>query len=436
MINLKGMLQWGCNPSFSASKNQAIELSNKNAVVFGLADLFYALLAYLILDDWYIAWVFIGSALLFLVLPLSLAAIGFVDLSRICLTIIGSLLVTVVSFYFGRESQAHITLLLGGITPFLTIKTDEYKLLVIAFLTPILCFIFLLYFDFSLGPQFVYRDDSIKNIVFILVCLFVYVATFMVIWNSQKMQEAFEKQLMNKNLEVSNLVNVLTHDMANHLTVIISGHEIIKHKPEKLALLLPKISKHCQSASQVIDTVKELQAIEQGKAKIGLKILNTYEFVHEFVQDVQDLGKRKNIKIQLEGESKSRISGHGSILRNQVFMNILTNAIKFSDPGETVTFSLQDDNYADRVILRIKDHGIGMPESVRKNIFRNDVITNRQGTSGEKGTGFGLPIAKRFMGMLGGQMIVNSTERRPDSDTHGTEFVLYFPIYRETDAAI
>lgn len=436
LIHLKGVMQWGCDPNFAASKNQAIELSNKNAVGFGVADLLYALLSYLILDDWYMASVFVVSSLLFLGLPLFLAAIGFVDLSRICVTIIGSLLVTVVSFYFGRESQAHISLLLGGITPFLTIKTDEYKLLVIAFLTPILCFICLWYFDFSLGPQFVYRDDSIKDIVFILICLFVYVATFLVIWNSQKMQQAFEKQLMNKNLEVSNLVNVLTHDLANHLTVMIGCHDVIKQKPEKLSLLLPKISKHSQSASQVVDTVKELQAIEQGKAKIELKPININEFVHEFVQDVQELGNRKNIKIQLEGESISWILGHGNILRNQVFMNILTNGIKFSDPGQTVTFSLQDDNYANRVVLRIWDRGVGMPESIRKNIFRNDVITNRQGTKGEKGTGFGLPIAKRFMGMLGGQVKVNSNERNLDSGTHGTEFILYFPIYRETDAAI
>jgi two-component system sensor histidine kinase VicK len=92
----------------------------------------------------------------------------------------------------------------------------------------------------------------------------------------------------------------------------------------------------------------------------------------------------------------------------RVLENLLSNAIKFTNPGGEVTLSLK--NARQRVLLQVKDTGIGIPQAWQESIFNKFTNLNRQGTEGEVSTGLGLYIVKQIVEMHHGKIWVESEE--------------------------
>ena len=100
-------------------------------------------------------------------------------------------------------------------------------------------------------------------------------------------------------------------------------------------------------------------------------------------------------------------------------MNILTNSIKFSNPGGSINISSQKvDN---QIFVSFKDEGIGMNQKMLEAIFQIENLKSRKGTTGEIGTGFGMPLIKKFLGKYGGSISIYSSDTK---DKHGTEVVI------------
>ncbi|CAG0940062.1 partial serine/threonine-protein kinase RsbW, partial [Candidatus Brocadiaceae bacterium] len=105
--------------------------------------------------------------------------------------------------------------------------------------------------------------------------------------------------------------------------------------------------------------------------------------------------------------------------------NLLTNAIKFSHPGSTVTLSGEVKN--SEVILKVADQGVGMSESQIDSLFRIDVKNSHPGTQGEKGTGLGLLLIKEFVQKHNGTIEIRS---EPDK---GSTFIIRLPQSIQTE---
>jgi len=96
----------------------------------------------------------------------------------------------------------------------------------------------------------------------------------------------------------------------------------------------------------------------------------------------------------------------------------MSNAIKFSyDNSEIILSCWKEDTF---VYLTVEDFGVGMNDELVKNVFKSNVKTNRPGVKGEKGTGFGIPLAYSYMQKYGGDIYVESWEGK------GTRFTLKF----------
>ncbi|NRA47188.1 MAG: ATP-binding protein [Oligoflexales bacterium] len=111
-------------------------------------------------------------------------------------------------------------------------------------------------------------------------------------------------------------------------------------------------------------------------------------------------------------------------LGNQVINNILSNAVKFSYPEGTITIKCENSG-SEEVVLSIMDQGIGMPDSLKEKLFSLGEQTSRNGTAGERGTGFGMPLVKTFVDYYGGRVEIKTSEKIGKSNEHGTTFFLY-----------
>ena len=95
---------------------------------------------------------------------------------------------------------------------------------------------------------------------------------------------------------------------------------------------------------------------------------------------------------------------------NSVLSNLISNSIKFSYPDSLIEINILAAG-ENKVEIQFKDNGIGMSEEMVSNVFSFSHNISRDGTNGEKGTGFGLPILKKYIEIYEGEISVISKEQ-------------------------
>lgn len=132
----------------------------------------------------------------------------------------------------------------------------------------------------------------------------------------------------------------------------------------------------------------------------------------------------KDLKIKMDlCKNNPKILSEKNSLTLSILSNIITNAIKFShQSGSIIITSKTNKEY---LTLSVKDDGIGMPAELIENLFDPTKKTTRNGTGGERGTGFGMPLVKTFIDKHKAKIEVNSYE----GENHGTEFMISFRIW-------
>jgi signal transduction histidine kinase len=224
------------------------------------------------------------------------------------------------------------------------------------------------------------------------------------------------------------LVNILCHDLSSPLTVLIFYfEEIMREMPSPVHVEYgSKAQRSLRTMLNIVTKVKEMQAIAQGKQTLQLYKVDVEEVLQEVLQDYESQLKAKDLKVVFYKNSERRIiiDGDKVIFKSQVFSNIFSNAIKFSYPGSIIKLSLTKENGI--VLVAVEDHGMGIPKDLIDKLFKWSEKTNRYGTNNEKGTGFGLPLAKIYVEMMKGSISVESrTDKNSQADT-GTKFTIQF----------
>ena len=242
-----------------------------------------------------------------------------------------------------------------------------------------------------------------------------------------------ELRLTNSNLnthikKTKNLVRVLCHDLANSIGIVKSSNYFLKTKNPKRSRedLWKKVDLAVQNQIDLIEQVRTVEANESGKIKLQLANVDMVAILNKSKELMEYKLSEKDIKLDIPEMAHFFVYAEATSLLNNVINNLITNAIKFSFEGSTISISFESE--ASCQVVRIEDQGIGIPESMRVNLFDTYKETSRLGTKGEKGTGFGMPLVKAYMESYGGSISVQSTERKYglDNDNHGTKFTLNF----------
>ena len=226
--------------------------------------------------------------------------------------------------------------------------------------------------------------------------------------------------------EKRNLIRILSHDLNNYINVIFTAVALsakyAASVPEKVGVILGKIKRAAENQRSLIAHIVEIEALSSGKKHLELKpvsLLSTYE-QGEFVFRDKLLAKELSLQLECNIENPM-VLADPILLSNSVFNNILSNAIKFSPNGAKIRVEISTHSPS-ILCLSIRDHGIGMPENLKKDIFSADKATSRVGTAGEQGTGFGMPLVKTYVEQFGGSISLESSEKSIDNDNHGTCF--------------
>ena len=224
----------------------------------------------------------------------------------------------------------------------------------------------------------------------------------------------------------------MSHDIRTPMNAIIGFTSLaathIDHK-EQVLDYLKKISTSSQHLLSLINDVLDKSRIESGKVKIEEKAVHLPDLVHDVRSIIQPNISSKRLALFIDTMDVVDEDIITDPLRlNQVLLNILSNAIKFTPTGGMVSIRIAQKPGAPKGCgnyeFRIKDNGIGINKEFQKHIFEEFTREENSTVSGIQGTGLGLSITKNIVDLMGGTITLESEPGK------GSEFIvnLCFPL--------
>lgn len=238
--------------------------------------------------------------------------------------------------------------------------------------------------------------------------------------------------LKAKNESIKKLLRIVSHDIANPLTVIITSSKILDKKltadSNEHILYLDKIKKSTGMIKEILDHSRKLEALDSGKASYQAVELGLNDIIENSLFVFKSQMEEKCIQFEYDFEANKNVMLYGEpiSIKNQVFNNLFSNAIKFIERGKRISINAVEENSL--LIVNFSDQGCGMAPDTLKNIFRSDIKTSHKGLDGEEGTGFGMPLLHATLIELGANISVSSIQKTDDSENHGTNFKMQFKL--------
>ena len=169
----------------------------------------------------------------------------------------------------------------------------------------------------------------------------------------------------------------------------------------------------------LIDDVLTFARLEAGKEDFTALPIDVHAAVQEALLTIRPDAQKKDVVVRAESDGQPLAIHNDPRKLRQVLINLLANAVKFTDDGEIV---VRIKRGADSVQISVKDTGIGIPESARATIFEPFTQLDQSHTRRAGGAGLGLAISKRFAQMMRGDLTVESEAGK------GSVFTLTLPL--------
>lgn len=223
--------------------------------------------------------------------------------------------------------------------------------------------------------------------------------------------------LEQSEIENEHVLKIVAHDLRNPIAAIISASHMVfwdETPSEEQGELISGIQLSAGKANTLISQILESTSDRERIAKSDVAL---QEIVQSCIDMLSHKASEKQQKLHYQYEPVTVPVDREKIWR--VFCNLLSNAIKFSQSGSTIRINLQ--RQSDVVLLSVEDNGIGIPESLKDQIFLPLNNAKRSGTAGEQSYGIGLSICKQIVESHGGTIWFES------KDT-GTKFFVELPL--------
>ena len=244
--------------------------------------------------------------------------------------------------------------------------------------------------------------------------------------------EIAEKASQAKTDFLSNM----SHDIRTPMNAIVGLTTLMENEldqPEKLAEHLHKLESSGQLLLGIINNILDMSRIESGKTTLSVEPMHLSQQLDQLSTMIRAQASEKAQTFTVSTHLRHENLLADPTRLNQVLMNILSNAVKYTPRGGHIRFEVEElprnEHYA-KYRFVVQDDGIGMSKAYQKTLFDPFTREERSGTNRVQGTGLGMAITKNIVDLMGGSISVESATGK------GTRFevVLEFPIDTEADA--
>ena len=209
----------------------------------------------------------------------------------------------------------------------------------------------------------------------------------------------------------------MSHDIRTPMNAVIGMTEIAKHHiddPKYVKHCLDKVSMAGNHLLTLINDILDISKVESGKMTLNTTPFSLRENVDEMTAIIRQNAEEKHIEFKMEMQNVTQDIVVADPLRlRQVLINLLTNAIKYTEEGGHVTFIVSEQpvpGRSDRVGLRfiIADDGMGMSEDFQKTMYTSFSRATDSRINKIQGSGLGLAIASQMTELMGGTISCES----------------------------
>lgn len=226
----------------------------------------------------------------------------------------------------------------------------------------------------------------------------------------QETLKASEEKLRLLNSTKDKFFSIIAHDLMNPFNAILGFTQLlidsINEQSNETSLQYASIID--QSSQRIYELLQNLllwSRAQNGKMNFNPVSVGIVELMMNSINVLKNVAAKKGISIELKIDHNEVIFADQNML-NSVLMNLIQNAIKFTNNGGTITIQVTKDktNY----LFCIQDSGIGMDKNLIDNLFKIEQTVTRNGTLGEHGTGLGLIACAEFVHAHNGDIWVES----------------------------
>jgi signal transduction histidine kinase len=216
--------------------------------------------------------------------------------------------------------------------------------------------------------------------------------------------------LQDLNATKDKFFSIISHDLKGPLNSLTSFSSLLINHSEMLSkeeikMLAHDLDKSLKNLFALLENLLEWSRSQTGNIEFKPENFDLDEVLEGNQQLLKAQAQNKNISIVKGSKSDAMVYAHKNSV-NTVVRNLISNAIKFTPPGGTITLNSRK-NGKD-VIISIADNGVGMSPEIVQKLFRIDTKHSTKGTADEKGTGLGLILCKEFIEKNNGRIWVES----------------------------
>lgn len=225
--------------------------------------------------------------------------------------------------------------------------------------------------------------------------------------------ESLKEQAEQANNQKTKFLTNVTHEIRTPLNTILGMSEIAlrKNTSKDLEGPLKTIYHEGEGVLEMINTLLDISKLESGTIEFAHEMYQIEEVLYEISNMVYMRIDKKNLDYKVEVEPGFPRAFYGDRMRvKEVFQNLIGNAIKYTEYGN-ITLNLSGKREGEnryKILLTVKDTGVGMDERDRENIFKRFVRSKNSKTETVFGAGLGLNITMNLVRLMGGNIQVQS----------------------------
>jgi two-component system CheB/CheR fusion protein len=237
-------------------------------------------------------------------------------------------------------------------------------------------------------------------------------------------QKRAESQAVEAVRQRDQFLAMLSHELRNPLGAILNAACVVKRLPAQqgpFANALAVIERQAQQMSSLLDDLLDVSRVMQGKISLAQEEVDLVDTVREAVAAVRGQLEARNQKLVLELPNQPLYLCGDPTRLQQVQVNLLMNAVKFTPPGGQITLRLWRE--MDEAVLRVRDDGQGIPGDMLESIFELFVQADTTLHREQGGLGIGLTLVRMLVEMHGGRVTAASA-----GPGRGSEFLIHLPL--------
>lgn len=277
--------------------------------------------------------------------------------------------------------------------------------------------------------------------IILLVCLILFIliivdGAYLTSMNHRLQEEVIKTEKASR--AKTQFLSAMSHDIRTPLNAIMGTMEIARKKPDDSEYVIDCMNKGLHSGKQLltlINDVLDISRIESGNLALNPEQLSLESLMDDLTELLNQNIINKNITLECSYKDLPYKYVYADRMRlSQIYMNLMTNAIKYTESGGKIKIDLHEetipDNSSDiRLIFNVDDNGIGMTKEFQKNMYNMFAREVNTQVNSIQGTGLGLSIVKQIVDLMGGTIECNS------SPGMGTTFTvsIVLPIVEECE---